>query len=61
MSEVQLPHIVMVHQSLGLGAVDYVQKTCPEAERDLVVQMTDVFQIFLPMTSGQDLHKGSLE
>ena len=55
------PHfsrVVMVHQSLGSAAMDYVQKNCPDADHRLIEQMTDVLRLFLPKTSERDLQKG---
>jgi hypothetical protein len=48
----------MVHQSLGLGAMSYVQQHRPDAERILGAKMGDVLQLFLPKTSEQALQKG---
>ena len=48
----------MVHQSLGLGAMSYVQQHRPDAERILGAKMGDILQLFLPKTSEQDLQKG---
>jgi len=48
----------MVHQSLGVGAISYVESHHPYSERVLIDKVVSIFTLLLPAISEEDLFKG---
>src|SRR6266513_1253730 len=55
--EEQYSKTLMFHQSLGLGALSYVQGNHPNYEQTIVSQLVAVLPYLLPNTSQEDIQR----